>query len=116
MNACPEPVEGLRYEKSRRWQNVIDGLDGEIGEGDNGGGLSGGADEDADAAAGEAGVGDAELKTSVQEEAHFPANGPHPNADFARRAGGDISTGEGLLQNESRPAADSFRADSAIAG
>ena len=90
-------------------------LDHQIGERDDGGSLTHGADEYSERADGEAWVADAELETSIQEEAHFPADRPDSNADLSRRAGGNVSAGERLLEDEACAVRNPFRADGAVA-
>lgn len=79
-----------------RWDEVH-ALDAEVGEGYDSGGIASGADKHTKCAVFEAGVNEAELKSPVQEQAHFLADCPDANADLARRAGRDITAWERLL-------------------
>ena len=56
------------------------------------------------------------MEAPVQEEAYFAPDRPDADAYFAGRAGGDVSAGDGLLQDETHAVADAFSADGAVTG
>lgn len=113
VNQKSEIVNALRC---CGWKDVIHVLNDKVGKRNDCRGFASRADKDANGANGKGWVADAELKTSIQEETNFFADCPDPNADSTRRARRDVSAGDGLLQGEPYAVADSFRADSSIAG
>src|SRR3990170_7971793 len=72
----------------------------QIGKGDGRRRISGRACKYTDQATGIIGIGEAELEPVVQKQAHFRTYGPYSDFDLSRRAGRDISAGDGLMQDK----------------